>query len=102
VGSLCPELTPCWESGVFPNHITIFSEIRALVGCMGPLTCRGNEPKSKSLYANTLPCGISNRSGWRHADPCSDRWSKIQDIQLHCRTENLRANKKKAKGQTKT
>jgi len=76
VGSLCPELTHCWESGVFPNHSTNFSEIRALVGCMGPLACRGNEPKSKSLYANTLPCGISNRSGWRHADPCSYRWSK--------------------------
>jgi hypothetical protein len=88
VGSLCPELTHCWESGVFPNHSTIFSEIRALVGCMGPLACRGNEPKSKSLYANTLPCGISNRSGWRHVDPCSDRWSKRYDIQLHCRTEN--------------
>jgi len=102
VWSVCPELTHRWESSVFPIHSTIFSEIHALVGCMGPLACRGNEPKSKSLYANTLHYGISNRSGWRHADACSDRWSKRQkDIQLLCRTENLRANKNKSERSNK-
>jgi len=86
---------------VFPIHSTIFSEIHALVGCMGPVVYRGNEPKSKSIHANTLQCGISNRSGWRHADACSDRWSKRQDILLHCRTENLRTSKNKSERSNK-